>query len=196
MKRNVRGITLIALVITIIVLLILAGVTIAQLTGNGLFEKAKLAKEKSDEAQSEENEILQDYEKKISENVGNIITDSNKENSNTKTKILFEGNQSSGKIIIENDKISNYDSFEFIFGICGTIPGERRLFSQTISKEFLEFPFETGDIKYISLSSGVNNVTIEIRSVTENSLEFSIKVTGADWRGQIGEIYEIIGRKN
>ena len=40
MRKNIRGITLIALVITIIVLLILAGVTIATLTGeNGLLRK-------------------------------------------------------------------------------------------------------------------------------------------------------------
>ncbi len=40
MKKSIRGITLIALVITIIVLLILAGVTIATLTGeNGLLRK-------------------------------------------------------------------------------------------------------------------------------------------------------------
>ena len=42
MKKSIRGITLIALVITIIVLLILAGVTIATLTGkNGLLRKSK-----------------------------------------------------------------------------------------------------------------------------------------------------------
>ena len=41
-----KGITLIALVITIIVLLILAGVTIATLTGdNGILTKASQAKE-------------------------------------------------------------------------------------------------------------------------------------------------------
>ena len=40
--KNQKGITLIALVITIIVLLILAGVTIAMLTGeNGILTKAK-----------------------------------------------------------------------------------------------------------------------------------------------------------
>ena len=42
--RNQRGITLIALVITIIVLLILAGVSIAMLTGdNGILSKARQA---------------------------------------------------------------------------------------------------------------------------------------------------------
>ena len=46
-----RGITLIALVITIIVILILAGVTIATLTGdNGLLQKATNAKEANEEA--------------------------------------------------------------------------------------------------------------------------------------------------
>ena len=43
-KTEIAGITLIALVITIIVLLILAGVTIATLTGdNGLLTKASEA---------------------------------------------------------------------------------------------------------------------------------------------------------
>ncbi len=46
-----KAITLIALVITIIVLLILAGVTIVTLTGdNGLLQKAQTAKEANDEA--------------------------------------------------------------------------------------------------------------------------------------------------
>lgn len=49
-----RGITLIALVITIIILLILAGITISSLMGNGLFEKASDASEKSKQAQAEE----------------------------------------------------------------------------------------------------------------------------------------------
>ncbi len=54
------------LVITIIVLLILAGITISQLTKNGLIEKVQLAKERWDEAQDEENAILSEYEKAIS----------------------------------------------------------------------------------------------------------------------------------
>ncbi len=46
--KNIKGITLIALVITIIVLLILAGVTIATLTGeNGILNKANIAKEET-----------------------------------------------------------------------------------------------------------------------------------------------------
>ena len=45
-EKNNKGITLIALVITIIILLILAGISIATLTGeNGVLNKANKAKE-------------------------------------------------------------------------------------------------------------------------------------------------------
>ena len=50
--RNQKGITLIALVITIIVLLILAGVSIAMLTGqNGILNQATNAKDETAEAE-------------------------------------------------------------------------------------------------------------------------------------------------
>ena len=53
--RREKGITLIALVITIIVLLILAGVVIATLTGdNGILGKAKTAKTTNDEEKAKE----------------------------------------------------------------------------------------------------------------------------------------------
>lgn len=60
MKQNKEnGITLIALVITIIVLLILAGVAIATLTGdNGVLTKAVSAKEKTERAEVIENAKL------------------------------------------------------------------------------------------------------------------------------------------
>lgn len=64
-KNNQKGITLVALVITIIILLILAGITIKTLTGSGLFEKSKLAKEKSENAQNKEDAILNDYSNEI-----------------------------------------------------------------------------------------------------------------------------------
>lgn len=53
-KTKENAITLVALVITIIVLLILAGVSIQAITNTGLFANAKKAKEKSIEAQLKE----------------------------------------------------------------------------------------------------------------------------------------------
>ena len=61
MKRE-RGITLIALVITIIVLLILAGVSIAMLTGqNGILTQAQKAKNETEKAAENEAAILNEY---------------------------------------------------------------------------------------------------------------------------------------
>ena len=59
--KEKRGITLIALVITIVILLILAGITIQALTGSGLFGKAKDSKTKSEIAQEIEQLKLAVY---------------------------------------------------------------------------------------------------------------------------------------
>ena len=65
-KRQENGITLIALVITIIVLLILAGVTIAMLTGdNGIISKAMQAKIRTEEAKETEETGLNEIENYI-----------------------------------------------------------------------------------------------------------------------------------
>ena len=73
-KEN-KGITLIALVITIIVLLILAGVTIATLVGNnGILNKASQAAEETRIAQVEEQVNLWKSEKEMGNTTGGTIT--------------------------------------------------------------------------------------------------------------------------
>lgn len=54
MKNSSKGITLIALIITIIIILILAGVAIAKLTENGLLYKAIKAKDQTQKIQAKE----------------------------------------------------------------------------------------------------------------------------------------------
>ena len=62
-KQNTRGITLIALVITIIVLLILAGVSISMLTGqNGILTQAQNAKQTTEESTEKEKRQLSQVE--------------------------------------------------------------------------------------------------------------------------------------
>ena len=58
LKNKDRGITLVALVITIIILLILAGISISALTNTGLFGKAKDAQSKSSLAEAKEKMTL------------------------------------------------------------------------------------------------------------------------------------------
>ena len=62
MKKE-KGITLVALVVTIIVLLILSGVTVAMLAGqNGILTQANKAKKATEEAAQEENSALSSLE--------------------------------------------------------------------------------------------------------------------------------------
>ena len=87
-KQN-KGITLVALVITIIILLILATISIQSLTNTGLFAKAQEAKEKSQNAEENQAKTLNEYEdelnkyisgdvktpvKKVSDNIGNVLS--------------------------------------------------------------------------------------------------------------------------
>ena len=64
-KEMQNGITLIALVITIIILLILAGISIMSLTNTGIFGKAQDAKTKTAEAETNQKATLDEYETEL-----------------------------------------------------------------------------------------------------------------------------------
>ena len=70
-KKN--GITLISLVITIVILLILAGISISALTNTGIFAKVKEAKEKSNNFEKEQGKILDAYENEMNQYDQNTI---------------------------------------------------------------------------------------------------------------------------
>ena len=65
MKKSENGITLVALVVTIIILLIISGVGITALTQTGLLEKTKEAKEITEKAQQNEIDKINNLEKQI-----------------------------------------------------------------------------------------------------------------------------------
>ena len=99
-KNKNKGITLIALVITIIILLILAGISISALTNQGLFKNAKAAQNATEKAEEEQGQRLNEYEDEINKYLNNanedekigLITDNiNKELSKTdNTKLKDE----------------------------------------------------------------------------------------------------------
>ena len=99
MNKN-KGITLIALVITIIILLILSGISISALTNQGLFRNAKAAQNATEKAEKEQGQRLNEYEDEINKYLNNanedekigLITDNiNKELSKTdNTKLKDE----------------------------------------------------------------------------------------------------------
>lgn len=74
-RKRKRGITLVSLVITIIILLILVGVVIETLGDNGLFEKTKMAKQKYAISEAKEKLELKIIELRIEEEgKGEILT--------------------------------------------------------------------------------------------------------------------------
>ncbi len=99
-KLKEKGITLIALVVTIIILLILAGVTLNMaLSGDGLFNKAKLSAKKYDEASEEEALKFQMLSMQLNGNdskIGTSLYDKNGDNINK------------WHLIIENENNNKY----------------------------------------------------------------------------------------
>ena len=107
-EKKGAGITLIALVIMVIVLLILAGVTIATLSGdNGILTRAKDAKEKTKQAQENEEKTLSNMENLLgSYNLKNINTaDTNPEATIPENSIVLENDANNGIVI--KDKNNN-----------------------------------------------------------------------------------------
>ena len=75
LKKENKGITLVALVITIIILLILATISIQSLTNTGLFAKAQEAKEKTQNAEENQARTLNEYEDELNKYIsGNVKT--------------------------------------------------------------------------------------------------------------------------
>lgn len=96
LKRKEKGITLIALVVTIIVLLILAGVSIAMLTGNnGLLNQAIKAKEETEISSEKEgiNLSVINYQFKNDDKykLGTTLYDKNADNSTIWDVIVSNG---------------------------------------------------------------------------------------------------------
>ena len=108
--KNEIGITLIALVITIVVLLILAGIAISELTGeNGLFSRAQQAKEETIKSQLKEE---------ITMAIQEIQTEELPKGNNVTLKTLAEGQLESKlkdiTVTLENDEINGeYKDYEY-----------------------------------------------------------------------------------
>lgn len=127
------AITLVALVITIIILLILAGVTLTMVMGeNGIIAKAQLAKEKTNQSQVEEEKDLSDLQNKIQEY--NTITS---RNANYVKELVYSNNDgwngSTGDLVLDK----SWNDFEQII-LVGCFTGETSNWSEEyITKELL-----------------------------------------------------------
>ena len=97
LKKDNKGITLVALVITIIILLVLAGISISSLIGNGLFGRAQYSKERTRGATVKERVTMTASENEMS-------------------KYTNEGKKGKNQVIQElyKEKQLTYEDVEFL----------------------------------------------------------------------------------
>ena len=203
MMKNTKGITLVALVVTIIILLILAGVAIVTLTQTGLFEKAKQAKNATENAQNSENDIIASYSDKINE-----ITGSTREGSSTNIEIFVDGKQTDrfpgkddnykiDKIVCTNDARAEFDrnnwalniynittdkvsckiyfiKNQFLLDLKNNIENDNQLNTMFSTKDtFTNLANDTDCMEYICNSEKLRNIMYNNYTTTQSILSAS-----------------------
>ena len=154
-----KGITLVSLVITIIILLILAGVAIATLKNSGILGKAKTARNKYQNSANEENGRISSYENEIDKAsidvassrddtitlskseynslISRIEALENKSTSGFEMKQLIGYISNSSLTLVEtNDSISNYRYLYLVFGSKGEWYDSRIISLDEFKKDF------------------------------------------------------------
>ena len=175
-KKNTRGITLIALVISIIVLLILAGVTIAALSGdNGILTRAKEAKEKTEQAQKEEGSSLTEIEEKINDN----LKEENVEQIYDKNPGILEQDTSNSDISIINS-IEDLVVFSYNVRNGNTYEGKtiklgvnldfnsKRSYSNPYRTDYGQYGYDGKFIEKLNSGNGWNSIGNEINIEQNN----------------------------
>lgn len=109
--KNTTGITLVALVVTIVVLLILAGITIMYTMGeNSIFKKAQEAKDKTDQAIKNEQEYFNNLDNMVNQYIGGNSSEGSTE---TKTEYTDSNGDKapipSGFYVVGDSKINPED---------------------------------------------------------------------------------------
>lgn len=145
---NEKGITLVALVITIVILLILAGISISALTNTNIFEKAEEAKSKSEAAEIEQNQILDSYESEINQYLSGQSGE----------KLVDKVNEGTIKIgdyvKYTPDTVSNTDEkYTTLISNLGTYSGSNKNTTSTLTQEKLNWrvlDVKDGQVRLIS----------------------------------------------
>ncbi len=150
----------------IIILLILAGVTIGQLTGNGLFDKVKLAKEQYENAEQKENAILGDYENKVREYIDGTRNENNKTltliKSNFTMDVSLGATHTEDLSTFENYKDINEE--DFLIEIIGYSPARSGTATSSINTAWITKSYnkETGILTIVAPKSAYINAGLQL----------------------------------
>lgn len=166
MSKN-KGITLVAMVITIIILLILAGISINSLTDSGLFGKSKQAQEKYTEA-----EVIEEV--KLAYNTVKIDAVTNNLNNNKIAEQLEKELQKKDKntkvVAIQTILLVSYNEHEITIYSDGKITIE----DEAMGKK------PTGKVNILTSGENLEKVEIEvIANTTDGDIETIEALNGA-----------------
>ena len=211
MKITQKGITLVALVITIIILLILAGISISALTNTGIFQKARDAEGKSKLADAKESMTLLLHEWQME----HVTSD--------KTLETFLGEKVADSTIEDYNKLDNGNYEVYIKGHVGKLDKDGNLIGEvekagprpTVSNitiksedgktEIADHSQKPGTKLQIDFNTGIENGTIKsvtpkvpyTTNGTETEVTFTIvgTVDGTDYKTtkkiSIGSKYKV-----
>ena len=189
-KKKNRGITIVSLVITIILLLILAGISIQALTNTGLFEQALTAKEKAK---------ISDYEEALSL---------------SKTEAVFENNYPGAeqksilermKNILSGQELFTGSDYEIVDNTLTITTSDGYVFEVTVDDagdakiNYISKSDKIPPIINITATSGTTNtitVTVTARKNEGGRIEFYIAKSGENYSNKAdGKIEKIENNK-
>ena len=168
MKKNksTRGITLIALVITIIILLILAGISISALTNQGLFKNAKIAQNATEKAEAEQGKTLNEYEDEINKYLSN--------NDKTEETLVDKVNDGTIKIGDYVKYTPNTASTDSILQELNTYSGSDKNTTSTLTQESLNWrvlDIKDGQVRLISELPTTSTITLSSYNGYNNAVK-------------------------
>lgn len=168
-EKDTKGITLIALVITIIVLIILAGVVITlSLGNNGIFNRAKQAKEEYEIAAEKEKYQINEVNNFLEEKPKTLKYDETKLDS----KMLLNNVTVSEEGIVDLSQSDSYITINEAF-----LPGNDTW--EVATKFKCASPMVVSDYQFIIGKNGSHDpVCVNINS---NKLKVSISTDGINW---------------
>ena len=158
MKKHLgkeQGITLIALVITIIILLILAGISISALTNQGLFKNAKATQNATEKAEKEQGQRLNEYEDEINKYLSN--------NDKTEETLVDKVNDGTIKIGDYVKYTPNTASTDSILQELNTYSGSDKNTTSTLTQESLNWrvlDIKDGQVRLISELPTTSKITL------------------------------------
>lgn len=177
-----RGITLIALIVTIIILLILAGVAIANISGeSGLFAKVKLAKQKYSISETKEKLELKITELRIEEEgKGETLTKEDLPKLNSDEIDVRSVESFPVEVICEKYKFNVDENFvvTYVGEVDGTIITYTTEPEGYTNQDEIEILIKVTNLKGIKTIEYPNGDKLEVGGATERGTDYKVNANG------------------